>query len=86
MFGELSFGLDYYDIDEYVTAATNDFLNEGWDQWNGFIRVDMLDNWELRLTGKNLGDEDNITSGSRGLGGFITSPPREYLFQVTYRL
>ena len=82
----MAFGADYYEIDNYVTASTNDFYNTGWDQWNGFIRVDMLDNWELKLTGKNLSDEDNVTSGSRGLGGFIQGPPREYLFQVTYRL
>jgi len=38
------------------------------------------------LTGKNLGDKANVTSGSRGLGGFIYLPPREYLFTVTYSL
>jgi iron complex outermembrane receptor protein len=83
--GDTSFGLDYYDMDEYVTAATNDFLNKGWNQLNGFVSMGLADNWELRLTGKNLADETNVTSGSRGLGGFIYMPPREYLFSVTYR-
>ena len=86
LFGELAFGADYYEIDEYITASTNDFLNKGWDQWNGFIRVGLAENWELKLTGKNLSDSDNITSGSRGLGGFVMSPPREVLFTATYRM
>lgn len=86
VFGDLSFGLDYYEIDEYITAATNDFRNKGWDQINGFISLGLADNWELKFTGKNIGDETNVTSGSRGLGGFIYLPPVEYLFSVTYRM
>ncbi len=85
-FGDLAFGADYYKIDDYVTASTNEFYNTGWDQWNGFIRLQMADNWEVKVTGKNLSDEDNVTSGSRGLGGFVMAPPREYLLQLTYRL
>jgi len=37
------------------------------------------DNWELKLTGKNLTDEDNFSSGSRSLGGFINMAPVEYM-------
>jgi iron complex outermembrane receptor protein len=83
---ELSFGLDYYEIDEYITSASNEFRNSGWDQLNGFISLGLGDNWSLKLTGKNLTDEDNITSGSRGLGGFIVMAPVEYLFTVTYEM
>ena len=83
---DLSFGMDYYEIDEYVTAATNDFLNKGWDQLNGYISLGVGDNWTLKLTGKNITDEDNVTSGSRGLGGFIVMAPVEYLFTVTYEM
>jgi outer membrane receptor protein involved in Fe transport len=83
---DISFGADYYEIDEYITAATNDFLNSGWNQWNAFVGLSIYDNWRLQLTGKNLGDEANVTSGSRGLGGFIYLPPREYLFTVTYKM
>ena len=82
----LSFGLDYYEIDDYVTAATNDFKNSGWDMTNGFIKLNIADNWELKLTGKNITDERIITSGSRGLGGFVYLYPEEYLFSVTYRM
>ncbi len=85
-FGDTSFGLDYFEIDEYVTAATNDFRNSGWDIWNGFVGIKFADNkWEARLSGKNLADDTIITSGSRALGGFIYLPPREILFQVFYR-
>ena len=82
----LSFGLDYYEIDDYITAATNDFHNSGWDMTNGFIKLNIADNWELKLTCKNITDERIITSGSRGLGGFVYLYPEEYLFSVTYRM
>ncbi len=42
--------------------------------------------WELRVNGTNLGDETNVTSGARGLGGLVFNPPREYLFTATYRM
>ena len=85
-FGDLAFGLDYYEIDDYITAATNDFYNSGWDTLNGFISVDFLDNWNLRFSGKNIGDETIVTSGSRALGGFVLLPPDEYLLELTYTL
>jgi iron complex outermembrane receptor protein len=83
---DISFGADYYEIDDYITAATNDFLNSGWDQWNAFVGLSITDNWHVQLTGKNLGDKANVTSGSRALGGFIYLPPREFLFSFTYNL
>lgn len=82
----VSFGMDYYEIDEYITAATNEFLNTGWDQLNGFISADITENWQVKLTGKNLTDEDNVTSGSRGLGGFILTAPVEYMLTVRYQM
>ena len=86
VFGDASIGLDYYETDEYITSATNDFLNSGWDQLNGFIALEFLDNYELRLSGKNLTDEYIVVSGSRALGGFVTLPPREWLLSLTYRM
>jgi iron complex outermembrane receptor protein len=83
---DVSFGADFYKTDEYIVAATNDFNNSGWYQWNGFVSMSIADNWQLQLTGKNLGDETNVVSGSRSLGGFIYLPPREILFTVTYQL
>ncbi|MAF84738.1 MAG: hypothetical protein CL797_11655 [Chromatiales bacterium] len=85
-FGDLSFGMDYYDMDDYITSATNDFHNSGWEIFSGFIAASIGDNWKLKLTGKNLADDDNITTGSRGLGGFITMAPVEYMFTATYQL
>ena len=86
LIGDTSFGLDYYKMDDYLTAATNDFHNSGWDIVNGFVAMNLGESWELRLTGKNLSDDVIVTSGSRGLGGFVWLPPREFLFQVTYRM
>jgi iron complex outermembrane receptor protein len=83
---DLSFGADYYKTDDYIVAATNDFRNSGWDQWNAFISMSVADNWQLQFTGKNLGDDANVVSGSRSLGGFIYLPSREFLFTVTYRM
>jgi iron complex outermembrane recepter protein len=83
--GDVSIGADYYEIDEYITAATNDFKSSGWDIWNAFISADIGKNLELKLTGKNLADDFIITAGSRGLGGFISLPPREVMLSLTYR-
>jgi len=87
VFDEIRIGGDYYEIDEYLTAATNDFRNAGWDQTNAYITALFMDeSLEARLACKNCGDATNVTSGSRGLGGFILMAPREVLFTVTYRL
>lgn len=83
---DVSFGLDYYEIDDYITSATNEFFNSGWDTLNGFVSVGFGENWRLRLSGKNLADDTIVTSGSRGLGGFIFLPPREVLLTLTYRM
>ncbi len=85
LIGDVSVGADYYKIDDYITAATNDFRNSGWDIWNAFISADIGENWQAKVTGKNLADDFIVTSGSRGLGGFVALPPREILFTLTYR-
>jgi iron complex outermembrane receptor protein len=84
-FSGASFGMDYYVVDDYVSAATNDALNPGFERINAFINVDIDDNWQASLTAKNLTDEFTVVSGSRGLGGFVTLPPKEYLFTVYYK-
>jgi iron complex outermembrane receptor protein len=84
-FGDFSFGADYYEIDDYITAATNDFYNSGWNVWNAFISQEIGEHWRVKLAGKNLADDFIVTSGSRGLGGFVVLPPREVLLTVTYR-
>jgi iron complex outermembrane receptor protein len=79
-------GADWFRTDEFVTAATNDFLASAYDRISAYTSLELGANWEVRFDVKNLTDEETIASGSRGLGGFILLPPREYLFSVTYRL
>jgi len=85
LIGDMTIGADYYKIDDYVTSATNDFVASGWDTWNAFVAVDVADNFEVKLAGRNLADDFIITAGSRALGGFISLPPREVMLSVTYR-
>jgi iron complex outermembrane receptor protein len=81
-----SVGADYFRTDEFVTAATNDFVTSAYDRTSAYASMQFGANWEVRFDVKNLTDEETIASGSRGLGGFIILPPREYLFSVTYRM
>jgi iron complex outermembrane receptor protein len=85
-FGTLGFGLDYYMTDDYITSATNDFIVSSYHRLNGYIALGFRDNWELRFSGKNLQDNADVTSGSRGLGGWIYLPPREFLVSLNYRM
>jgi outer membrane receptor protein involved in Fe transport len=85
LFGDFAIGADYYKIDDYITAATNDFHNSGWDIWNAYVSQELGEGFTLKLSGKNLGDDFIVTSGSRALGGFIVMPPREVLLSVTYK-
>jgi iron complex outermembrane receptor protein len=82
---DVSFGANYYKTDDYVTAATNEFRNSGWDQVNAHINVDVDENWQLALTGKNLADDFIVVSGSRALGGFVSLPGREVMLMLNYR-
>jgi len=89
-------GLDWFNTADYVTSATNDFVASSYDRVNGFIGLDVNENWNLRLAVKNLGDSEDITSGSRsvqdsvggpsGLGGFIALPPREIMLSLNYTM
>jgi iron complex outermembrane receptor protein len=83
-FGDLTFGTDYYRIDDYITAATNDFRNDGWYLWNAFATLNVSDRWQVGLSAKNLNDNFVVTAGSRGLGGFVVLPPREVLLTISY--
>jgi iron complex outermembrane receptor protein len=86
-FGRTTVGADWFQTDDYITAATNDFKVKGYGQGNAFVNHAFDDNWSLRGSVKNLTDEYVITTGSRGfLGGFIPLRPREYMVSVTYKL
>ena len=85
-FGEVGFGMDYYWTDDYITAATNDFVVKAYDRLNAYAKIGFSENWEVRATVKNIQDDADITSGSRTLGGWIYLPPREYFLSVNYRM
>lgn len=82
--GRINFGADWFRTDDYVSAATNDFLVTAYDRFTGYVGLGIGDNWDLRFAVKNIADDDKITSGSRALGGFITLRPRTYMFTVNY--
>ncbi|HEY0940232.1 MAG TPA: TonB-dependent receptor [Steroidobacter sp.] len=79
-------GMDYFRSAEYVVTPTNDFTVSPYDRTNGYIGLEFADNWEVRLTGRNLQDRRDINTGSRDLGGFFTLPPREWLLSLRYRM
>lgn len=83
--GRLSFGADWFQTADYVTAATNDFKVKSYGQGNAFVNYDLGNNWTARASVKNFTDDNTITTGSRGfLGGFVPLRPRTYLFTVSY--
>ncbi len=92
--GMFHIGLDWFNTDDYVTSATNDFVASSYDRVNGFISLDVNENWNVRLAARNLGNSEDITSGSRaaptgpvpGLGGFIALPPREIMLSLNYTM
>ncbi len=85
-FGSWGLGFDYYWTDDYITSATNDFLVNSYGRFNGYAKVGIGERWDVRATIKNITDDATVTSGSRGLGGFIYLPPRELMLSVNYRL
>jgi outer membrane receptor protein involved in Fe transport len=84
--GRVKAGVDVYRTDDYVTAATNDFIVKAYDRWNGYVGLGVGDKWDFRMSIKNLLGKDQVYVGSRGLGGFLVLPPREWMFTVGYKL
>jgi len=81
-----SFGADWYSTDDFITASTNDFVLDGYDRVNAFVALGIDTAWELRLAIKNLTDERTISTGSRGLGGFLALRPTEYFVSLKYSM
>jgi len=79
-------GADWYRTDDFLTAANNDFVLEGYDRVNGFVALELDTAWELRLAVKNLTDEVTISTGSRNLGGYHMLPRREYFLSAKYSM
>ena len=84
-FGHVGLGADWYWTDDYITSATNDFVVKAYDRLNAYVSVGFGEDWELRLSAKNIQDDADVTSGSRALGGWIYLPPREVLLTLNYR-
>jgi iron complex outermembrane recepter protein len=84
--GRLSVGADVFLSAEYPVGADNDQIISAYTRINGFVALGIGENWEVRVSGQNLADAETRYSGSRGLGGFINLPPREWLLSARYRL
>ena len=83
---ELMIGANYFSTDDYHVGATNDFIISAYDRTDGYIGMSYGENWQVRLSARNLTDETDINSGARSLGAFIYLPPREYMLSVTYNM
>lgn len=81
---ELMIGASYFSTDDYYVGATNDFIISAYDRTDGYVGLAFGDNWQFRLSGRNLTDSTDIITGSRQLGGFIFLPQREYMLSATY--
>lgn len=82
---EFMVGANYFSSDEYFVGSTNDFIISPYDRTDAYVGMAYGENWEFRLSARNLTDETDIISGSRALGGFIFLPQREWMFSVTWR-
>ena len=85
-FGRFNVGADWYRTDDYITAATNDFIVKAYDRFNGYVGLGIGENWDLRLNARNIADDEQVYVGSRGLGGYLVLPPREVMLTLTYKL
>lgn len=81
----MKFGADWYRTDDYITAASNDFIVKAYDRFNGYVGLEVGENWDMRISARNLNDSTQVYVGSRGLGGFLVLPPREVMFSVAYK-
>jgi len=74
-------GMDWFRSDDYITSATNDFRASSYDRLNGYLALDIDKHWAVRLDIRNIGDSEDITSGSRKTtfarqpNGTIIAPP-----------
>jgi len=84
--GVLGFGLDYYWTDEYIIGATNSWKHTGWHRMNGYISLGFKENWQLRLSGRNLENEATAPTGGIGLINQVYLPPRQYMLSLNYRM
>jgi iron complex outermembrane receptor protein len=85
--GEMTVGADWFQTDDYITSATQEFKVKAHGIGNAFIALQLSDSLSVRGAVKNFTDEYVLQTGSRGfLGGFIPTRPREYMFTVNYSM
>ncbi|MDX2143343.1 MAG: TonB-dependent receptor [Rhodospirillaceae bacterium] len=85
--GQFLIGADVYKTDDFITSATNEFILDGYSRIGAFVGVGIDEQWEVKLSVKNLADKETISTGARGfLGGFLYLPPREYMLTVKYSM
>lgn len=83
-------GGDVNYIGDYYATIDNVIKLDSYVRVNGRIGLDQPDgNWSVILSGKNLGDQEDIISGIRdpfnGINIRTPLPPREYMLTVNYR-
>ena len=85
--GRFKIGADWYRTDDYITAATNDFVITAYNRFNAYVGLDIGDKWDVRLSARNVNDAKKVYVGSSGfLGGYLVLPPRELMFTVGYKM
>lgn len=84
---ELLFGADWFHSDDFLTSATNEFVQDAYHRVSAFVGVAIDKKWDMRLSVKNLTDERSFSTGSRGfLGGYLYQPPLEYMLTIKYTM
>ena len=82
---EFMIGGNYFSSDDYFVTSTNNFIISAYERVDAYVGVSYGENWEVRLSARNLTDETDIISGGRELGGFIYLPQNEWMLSVTWR-
>ncbi len=82
----VKFGADHEYSDSYFAAIDNAVHVPSYNRTNAYIALgDQDDKWEVRLSGRNLTDEDDFVSGLGGLPEIRTIlPPRSWMLTAKF--
>jgi iron complex outermembrane recepter protein len=85
--GSLLLGADIFRSDDYISSATNELILSAYTRIGAYVGMGIGDNWEAKFSVKNAANKKTLSTGSRGfLGGFLYLPPREFFFNVKYKM
>jgi outer membrane receptor protein involved in Fe transport len=85
--GSLLLGADIFRSDDYISSATNELILSAYTRIGAYVGLGIGDNWEAKFSVKNAANKKTLSTGSRGfLGGFLYLPPREFFFNVKYKM